>query len=227
MRMFYNESSSLIFNGNEQILSTCGNTISSWLFIHFCYTWFVTSQVLFAPVLLASILTDTLWTWNRHNQQQQQVEDFSIFERDYSRSAEIRQYFFHEIRLTFTYVSFALLFTLLVNHRPIHVIKIFHWLIEATLIPMTLLFILGVYFDRIDDYIIDLNCRLTSLLVYMLKGTLFLWMRYSEYYPSSILNDVQTLFFYAFCNKSQLHRMPVDHFLRNSFYRLEKSLTSR
>ena len=94
MAMFFNESISVMFHGNEQILSACGNTISSWLFVHFYYTCFVSMFVLFLPVTLGVSIIDSLLMCYQCDQQR--LEDFSLLERDYSRSAVICQYFLHE-----------------------------------------------------------------------------------------------------------------------------------
>lgn len=224
MPMFFNESMLLIFHGNEPILSACGNRISFWLFNHFCYTWFVTFVVLFPPVTSFVLMIEPLVTW--YERYQQRLGNFSRFERDYSRSAVIRRYILHEIRLTCIYVSFALFYALLTNHASIHLIRFFYWLIEASFVPFTWVNIVCVYIYMHDGYLFDFNCKLTCLWVYMLKGGVFVWIRYTEWYPSSILNDVQTFMFYHFCNQSKLHQMPNDHYFRDYMDRLERSSMS-
>ena len=207
MPMFFNETLLLIFHGNEQIMSACGNTISSLLFIHFCYTWFVTSFALILPVIVLATKSEPLFTW---------------FERDDSRSAAFHRSILHEIRLMSIYVSFALIFTLFTNHGSIQLIRIVYWLIEASSAPLTLISIFSAYWNSIDEYLIDYSCPLPCLWLSMLKGTVFVWMRYTEWCPSSILNDFQTFVFYYFCNPSKLHQMPNNHFLRRFLSRSER-----
>ena len=185
--MVFNETLSLIFHGNEQILSACGNTISSLLFIHFCYIWFVTSFALALPIMLIVAMSVPLLTWFERSQKR--LEDCSMFERDYSRTVAIRQSILHEIRLMIIYVFFAAIFTSFTNHGSIHLIRIVYWLIEACSVPLTSIAILDVYCNYTDEYGIYFSCPLTRLWLDMLEGTLFLWMRYTERYPSSILND--------------------------------------
>ena len=97
------------------------------------------------------------------------------------------------------------------DHRSIHFITVCRWLIEASLIPCTLMNAFAVYFNFEDEYIIDFNVDFIPLVVYMTKGALFVSMRYAELHSSSVLNDYQTYFFYFFCNRSELHQTPDHH----------------
>ena len=212
--MYFNESTLLNFNDNKQIFSLCVSTIWSWLILHLCYTCFVTACVLSPSVLLLSGIGELLWTWHRSDHQR--IEDISVYERDYSRFAQFRRYVLYELQLIFTYVSLAFVFTLMMNNHSVRWRTIFYWMIEASYVPHIFFFIfLSAYLDVWNaPYVIEFDSILTSPFGYMLKVTLFVWMRYVELYPSSRLNDYQTYFFYYYCDTSHIHHIPNDHLLR-------------
>lgn len=54
--MYFNPSTSMILYGNEQLLSSCCNTVWPCLFLHFYYTWYVTLQMLCPFVILFTVL---------------------------------------------------------------------------------------------------------------------------------------------------------------------------
>ena len=218
--MFFNETLLLVVHDNEQILSTCGNTISKLLFIHFCYTWFVTSFALILPVIVVATMSEPLFTC--FELYQQRLGDFSMSERDDSRSAALHRSILHDIRLMSMYVSFTLIFTLFTNHGSVQLIRIPYWLIEASSAPLILISIFSAYWNYIFEYSVDYSCPLPCLWLSMLRGTVFVWMRYTEWGPSSILNDFQAFVFYYFCNPSKLHQMPNNHFLHRFLSRSER-----
>ena len=69
------------------------------------------------------------------------------------------------------------------------------------------------------EYLIDFDISRVATMNHMIKGTLFVWMRYAEGYPSSKLDDYQTFFYSEFCHEFDLHRIPDDHRLRRLMHR--------
>ena len=212
--IYLDGSKSINSNDNEQIVYSCVNTIWLWLFLHLCYTCFVTVYVLLPPTLLLDRIIDYLWTW--HSYDHESIEDFSIYERDESRFARFRRCVLHEVQLMIVYVAAVFVFTLMMNNRSVHWITIFRWMIEASYIPHIFVFLFVSDYLGIGDefYSVEFDIVFASPLSYMLKGSLFVWMRYTELYPSSRLNDYQTYFFYYHCNALNYHHIPDDHLLR-------------
>lgn len=223
--MGFNESTTIILNGNEEILTSCGKSLLPWIVFHVCYTCMITFYILFPPITILILIGDDLlpW-WFRYNQMQN--EDFSWLEQDHSKLAKLCRFALGEIRLLCIYVSAAFLFTILMDDRSIQLITICRWLIEASLLPSTFLLIVAVYFLDENQCLLDLYEKPVLQLVYMIKGTLFVWMRYVEQHPSSKLNDYQTVYFYCFCNKFKLHQVPDHHLLRRFIDKYEISIIS-
>ena len=207
----------MILHANEQLLSSCGQTSSSWLFLHLNYVWYLTILVLFPLVLLLAIIAQYLCIWRPFDQER--VENFSVYERRDSRLDRLYRYILYEVRLMFTYVSVAFVFTWLLSNRSIHWIQISRWFIEASMIPFTLMTIAGVYIGIGDIYFCDCDLTLISPFIYTMKGILFIMVRYAELHPSSIVNDYHTYFFYYMCNKLEFHHIPDHHSLRQFLYR--------
>ena len=72
----------------------------------------------------------------------------------------------------------------------------------------------GLYFFEDDP-------RVSSLVTFILKSIVFVWMRYTELYPSSTLNDDQTFVYYCYCGIFDYDHVPVGHryyrFLKNVY----------
>ena len=210
--MYFDKSTSMILNGNEQLLSSCGQTSSSWLFLHLCYVWHLTIFVVFP--IVGSLVSIGICLWACYPFDHGFIEDFSEYERGDSQLDRICRYILYEARLTLTYVSVAFVFTWLMNNRSIHWNEICRWFIEASMIPFTLMTIAGVHLGIGDEYFLDYDLPLISQAVYMMKGILFIMLRYAEIHPSSTINDHQTYIFYYICDKSEFHHMPDHHSLR-------------
>ena len=143
--MYFNESASIISNGNERLLFLCDQTISFWLFFHLCYVWYITLFILFTLVTPLVAIGQYLSTWYQCDRRR--IEDFSVYERSNSRLDRFCRYIHYEVRLMFTYVSVAFALTWLMSNRSIHWMTISHWFIEASLIPYTLVTIVTVYLN--------------------------------------------------------------------------------
>lgn len=207
--MRFNESTSIILLGNEEILSTCGKSLLPWLVFHVCYTSVLNFSIV--PLMITLIMTENrVWSW-WYRDNRLQDEDFSRFELDQSKLAKLYRFVLAEIRLLCVYVSIAFLFTKLMSYRSIQLITICRWLIEASMIPNTIILIVGIYILDENQCLMDFNAKPLPKLVYMIKGTLFLLIRYIELHPSSPLNDLQTIYFYCFCNQVKLHQVPDHH----------------
>jgi hypothetical protein len=210
IQMYYNQSTFVNFNGHAQIFFPCVHTIWSRLLVHFCYTWFVTIFILFIPAVSLSILGDYLWTYRRRADQPN--EELFPIEREHSRLDALDQCLVEEVRLIFIYVFAAFVFTFLMTSDSVNCLTLFRWMIEASYIPF--LFFLDVLCAYFDTWVVSCfsvpEVRSASLLGFILKGSSFVWMRYTELYPSSTLNDFQTFVFYSYCGTSNHHHVPAD-----------------
>ena len=212
--MYFDKSTSMILHGNEQLLSSCGQTSSSWLFLHFCYVWYLTWFIVL-PLVGSLFMMIGLWIWDPFNDEH--VENFLIYEQrdtrlDRSRLDRICRYILFEVRLTVTYVSVAVIFTWLMNTRSVDWIQISRWFIEASTLPFTLWTVVVIYLGVEDEYYCDYE--FLSPLIYAMKAILFIMVRYAELHSSSRINDQHTYLFYYMCNKVKFHHVPDHHRLR-------------
>ena len=154
--------------------------------------------------------------WRHYLCVNRSLEELFLIEEDHSRVDDLRQYLIEEVRLVSTYLSAVVVFTLLFTNHSIGWLTILRWMIEASFMPFTFFNIfLAVYIGTWNgSYLVDPDSSIASRFPYMLKGTLFLWMRYTEFYPSSPLNDYHTIIFYYYCDTTQFSRAPADHPLR-------------
>ena len=218
--MFVNESTSVNVDANDQIFSSCIPTTPYWLFLHLCYTWFITTFFLLAPVMLFVLIGRC--RWRHYLYVNRSLEELFLVEKDHSRVDDLRQYFIEEVRLTSMYLSTVVVFTLLFTDQAIGWLTILRSMIEASFVPFTFVNVaLAIHLDVWNgSYLVDSESSVASRFRYMLKGTLFLWMRYTELYPSSPLNDYHTFFFYYYCDPSHFSRVPANHRLRRLLHRL-------
>ena len=100
----------------------------------------------------------------------------------------------------FIYMSIASVFTLLLKHR-------------SFLMPYwaALLFFFDFEEKSVNHFSVH---SIPSVVVYMTKGDLLMWMHYVALHSSFVLNDYQTYFFYYFSNRSKLHPQPDHHCCR-------------
>ena len=137
--------------------------------------------------------------------------EFAINDRRYARLPDIRRrqlmkFIRSEVMLIFFYVSAALLHRLIINNSSIWWMTFARWLTEGSFLPHTILtIVIGSYLDWWKEYLLETDPKLISILAYVTKGILFVIMRYTEMYPSSIINDYQTFCFYLLCNSPDLH----------------------
>lgn len=225
-QMYFNHSTSIIYHGNEQLLSSCGNTIYYWLFFHLCYIWFITVQILFPFVIFLSHGWKTLSMLFSSDDDLDEFTDSSRDEREVSAFIRLRRYFMIELRQMLIYIYLAFVFTWLIDPSTITWVKVVRWCIEASCMPNLFLGVLGAYMDISDDYLFYFDNQFMSILIFMLKCCLFMWMRYIELHPSSNLNDYLTVFFYHFCDKSGLHQIPDNHRLRGLINHRDNSMLS-
>ena len=218
--MSFNKSTLINFNVHEENLYSCVSSNLTSLFLHLCYTWFVTLCILFVPVALFIHLGQFLWTLFRlyDADDQANAEQLFLIEEEHSTNNRIRQYLLDEVQLISVYVSLAFLFRRMMMSNPsVHWVIISRWMIESSFLPYTLCHVVFlVYVEDWDgSYSIESGCSVTSFFfTFILKGTLFLWMRYTEFYPSSRLNDCQTFIFYYYCGRSNTFHVPNNHLLR-------------
>ena len=212
--MYTNESTLLNFNDSKQISSLCVSTTSSWLILHLCYTYFVTVSILSPPVLILYGIKELFWM--SYRSVDQLIEDSSEYEQNYTQSNRFCQYVLYDVQLMFIYVSLAFVFTLMINYHSINWRTIFYWMIEASFVPhIFVVAFCSAYMHVLDEIpALEFDLKVLASFIYMLKASLFVWMRYVELYPSSRLNDYQTYFFYYYCDTSHTHHIPHDHLRR-------------
>ena len=213
--MYFNHSTSIIYHGNEQLLSSCGNTIYYWLFLHWSYMWLISFKALFPFVFLLCHTWNMLCMSYGSDDHLDEVTDSSRDERGVSAFIRLRRYFMIELRQMLIYFSLAFVFTWWRDPGTITWILILRWCIEASWMPHLVMGVFGVYIDASTDYLSYFDDPSMSTILFMSKSCLFMWMRYIELYPSSNLNDYLTVFFYKFCDKSHLHHIPDRHRLRH------------
>ena len=210
--MHFNQSTSIVSNANDQLFSSCGNTIWPWLFLHLCYTWLISLYVILPLAVTLMLLNDRFWRW--YGGDHYYDDDFSAYELNHSTSHTLRRYVRREVQLILVYLCLAFVFTWLTSHRKVNWITLARWLIEAAWTPHIILTLVSTYADMIYNRLITFDMPDIATTIYLIKGTVFVWMRYAEWNPSAELNDFQTFFFYQFCNELGLHRRPYDHRLR-------------
>ena len=169
-------------------------------------------------------LNDRFWRW--YGGDHHQDVDFSVYELDYSASHTLRRYVLCEVFLILIYLCLAFFFTWLTSHRTVNSITVARWFIEAAWTPHIFVTVIGTYTDLCYYYLVDFDIPYATTMIYLVKGTVFVWMRYAEWNPSSELNDYQTFFFYEFCNELGFHRIPDDHRLRRLLLDLNTSRSS-
>ena len=155
-------------------------------------------------------LSHSVWTWYRGDYRYD-VVDLPEDEQNYSVLHCFLRYVLREVHLILVYVCVAFVFTSLMCDRIVDRITIARWCIEAAWTPHIFVTLIGTYLDLFYHHLIDFDFPYATTRIYLVKGTLFVWMRYAEWNPSSELNDFQTVFFYEFCNELGLHRVPDDH----------------
>ena len=219
--MHSNQSTSTFSYHHAQHLSSCGDTILAWSIIHLCYTWFVTLHFLLPLGMTLSFGWEILRRSSREIDRYDLDWNVPSHESGDGPFARLRRYIADEVRLVLIYISLAFVFTLCMGHGSINRIKIIHWGIEASWTPHALSGVIGVYSNQSYTCLLGFENPLFKRMIYMTKGCLFIWMRYTEWYPSSKLNDYLTFFFYMCCNEFDLYRRPDDHLLARAICRIK------
>ena len=220
--MYLNRSTRIISNVNEEIIyfDSCRERISSWLLVHFCFTWYTSVMFIMVPVTLGFIIGRFIWVIKQIRSGNSDIE-FAINDRRYTRLSGIRcrQFFkfvFSEVLLILFYVFTAFLCKLMMNNNSIYWITFARWLVEASFLPYTLgLIITGSYLHLWEDFLLQVDPKLISVLAYTCKALLCIVMRYTEMYPSSKLNDYKIVLFHHICGPPYLHRISNDYRLQS------------
>ena len=131
-------------DANDPIFSSCVQTVWSCLFLHLCYTWFVTVFVLFLPVMLFVQIGH--FRWRHYLCVNRSLEELFLIEEDHSRVDDLRQYLIEEVRVVSTYLSAVVGFTLLLTNHSIGWLTILRWMIEASFVlsPSSMSFFLFI-----------------------------------------------------------------------------------
>lgn len=94
----------------------------------------------------------------------------------------------------------------------INSMRLTRWIIEMFCCPWTLIMDNGLVGSQLmvgNSIQGDLTIVISTWRLHKLSQ--LVWMRYTELFPSSQLNDLQTLIFYRLCSASAGHQIPEDH----------------
>ena len=209
--MDLNESASAHFDDNAQIFPSCINSIWSLLLLHFCYNWLVTMFLFYHPVMSLIYLGHCFWIRCRYADPS--VSALLMIQARYSTDDGLRQYLLQELRLISVYIYLAMAVTLAMGNHSLHWITIFRWTIEASNAPYTFFkIVFSMYHSYWNGlYFFEADPRVSSLATFIVKAIVFVWMRYTEFYPSSTLNDYQTFVYYCYCGIFDHDHVPVGH----------------
>lgn len=107
-----------------------------------------------------------------------------------------------EIKVTFIYVSMCFVYAwldLVSSNYKITYVNFVRWLIEASLLPLTLIATLLHNFSWTENFFVVYQlCYLPSLII---KFPVLVLMRYAEYQPQFSINTIVASIFDVFCNR--------------------------
>ena len=219
--MDLNGSASGNLDDYQQIFSSCIKSVWSLLFLHFFYKWLVTMCIFYYPVMLT--VQTGRYLRIRYRYEDPSFSAWLLIQTHYSRDDGLRQCLLHELQLISGYIYLAMAFSLTIGNQSLHWITIFRWTIEASNAPYTcFMVVLSMYHGCWNGlYFFENDPRVSSLTTFIVKGIVFVWMRYTELYHSSALNDYQTLVYYVYCGTFDYDHVPVGHryyrFLKNVY----------
>ena len=210
--MYSNESLLINSTAHVQMNSySCRDQISTWLWVHFVFTW----RVYLGDILLPCMTIFTIgWlTWlvyeccsRRSSQSFTGIDDEreggTLFDK---RFRQLKRYFTFETKLICSYILASWTFEL-TRGTSIRWMSIARWIIEGTFFPMVILSAMFESHFRLGpEYLLYHNPRVLYMFIYPTKMILFFVMRYIDIYPQSKLNDERILLFNVICNNTLSH----------------------
>jgi hypothetical protein len=220
--MSLNESNSIICNmnvGMNCFSYSCRDQISTWLWVHFLFTWYLSITFIVLPIMGSFIIGRFIWAVyqccsGRSFRSLRRIDEQggTLFQ---CRLRQLNRFLIYELKSIFFY-TLACSTLELIKGNSIQWISMTRWLIEASYIPTLIASaLIECYIFPGREYLIDNDPRLTYIIVvYPSKAVLFLIMRYIEIYPLSTINHYQIMHFYSLCNTSHFHWICVDYHLQ-------------
>ena len=211
--MLLNETNSTFCNLNVGMNShsySCRDQISTWLWVHFLFTWHLSTAFIVQPIMASFFVGRFIWfvyqcCLGRTYQSLRRFDDEggTLFQ---CRLRQLKRILIYELKLIFFY-TLACSTLALIRGNCIRWISLARWLIEASYIPTLVASAVSeCYICPGRDYLTNTDPRLTYIIVaYPSKAILFLIMRYHELYPLSTIHHFQIRHFYAVCNTSHFH----------------------
>jgi hypothetical protein len=170
-----------------------------WLIIHFITTCLI-EILLLAPCLMLFFWTVTLFYYSYFERIGDFMESNWLYICHLDRCSLLIIVLKKEMKLIFVYVCIAFLYTwfeLVNTNRTLTYLNFLRWFIEASLIPLILIFTVFQYcFVYIMDFFELYHIFYVSMIV--VKVLLFVLMRYAESHSDFVINRFQMLLFNVF-----------------------------
>lgn len=197
---------------------SCRDTIFTWLLVHFFFTWCITIAVLHIPIISSVTVVALISMVGAIRSEYFYgvlAPDIRRNRRSIDTSRRVMKFVLHEIKWIIFYVFAAVPFKLVTESGPIRSMTLACWLIEAFFLPDAIYSAaVGSYLNWQPDHFYTNDRELRSMYILLIRGPVFLVMRYAEMHPSSAINDYKTFFFYFLCDTPGLHHIPEKHRLR-------------
>jgi hypothetical protein len=206
----------------QPFMHPCPDLESTWLRVHFYYTCIV-SIYLGMVILPVSGAFTAIWLLCRccpHPEETLMLYEEGILEDINRRNRLI--FLKTETKIVVIYLLLASVCTWVFDIGPINSMRLTRWIIEAFFFPWIVSVTIMVdYFDLVMGGSGHRNPSLITPGLFLFKFSQLVAMRYAELFPSSRLNDLQTLLFYHFCAAPGVHRIPADHPMKPFLSRLK------
>ena len=197
----------------QPLMPPCAHLESTWLRVQFYYSFLISIYLgLFASTLILVYTT----TWLVYLRRRPCPGEPLIVNSDETPQVTMRRYAWglltRETSSLVIYLLISSICTWMFDIGLINSVRFARWIIEMFFCPWRLIMnigMLGIHLilgNSIQGY---LPIAISTLCLH--KFSQLVWMRYAELYPSSQLNDLQTLLFYCVCPESTGHQIPKDH----------------
>ena len=198
--MFDNHSSDTFSNINISIDHSCScrDQVSTWLLVHFLFTWDLSVTFILLPVTVLLLIGKIIWIIYKcdsgHSTQFFLMVDEAGERLFRYRLSKLKEILIYEFELISTYVM-ACWTTELIKGHCIRWIMIMHWIIEASYIPM-LIVLATLYpcFCLGKEFLLHNDLKIIYAVVYPSKAILFIIIRYiPPLYMTIYLASLKTL----------------------------------
>ena len=207
----------------QPLMHPCPDLESTWLLVHFYYTCLL-SIYLGMIILPLYAVSFVIWVfyWCRYYLEVPLIPTEEGTLEEIIRRHRL-MFLKREATIGVIYALLASVCTWLFGIGPINAMRLTRLTIEAFCFPWMLsIIIVADYFDLVIGETTESNPPLVTPGLYLLKFSQLVVMRYAELFPSSRLNDLQTLLFYHFCAASGVHQIPADHPMKPFLRRLKR-----